>query len=111
MTPTTRFPLLRFWRWGLAALAGLLLILAAGHWSRGQELKFKAAALRQASEAYVLALRGAVEKYDDLPYVVALHPAVRDLLGHPADQALAGKVDRYLAGLQQHTCTWSTPPA
>lgn len=103
MTPTTRFPLLRFWRWGLTALACLLLILAAGHWSRGQELKLKAAALRQASEAYVLALRGAVEKYDDLPYVVALHPAVRDLLGHPADKALVGKVDRYLADLQQHT--------
>uniref|UniRef100_UPI00333E7567 sensor histidine kinase n=1 Tax=Castellaniella defragrans TaxID=75697 RepID=UPI00333E7567 len=103
MTSTSRFPLLHFWRWVLAGLACLSLVLAAGHWSRGQELTLKAAALRQASEAYVLALRGTVEKFDHLPYVAALHPAVRNLLEHPADPALVDKANRYLANLQQRT--------
>ncbi|HEU0229893.1 MAG TPA: PAS domain S-box protein [Burkholderiaceae bacterium] len=103
MTPTARFPLLRHWRWGLAALACLALILAVGRWSQGQELKLKAATLHQASEAYVLALRGVVEKYDDLPYVAALHPALRNLLSQPTDHALVDKVNRYLANLQRRT--------
>ncbi len=100
MSPISRFPVLRFWRWGLAALAGLLLILVAGRWSQDQELNLREASLRQASDAYVLALRGIVEKYGDLPYVVARHPDVLTLLRDPADRSQVTRVDRYLADLQ-----------
>ncbi|WP_345796066.1 ATP-binding protein [Castellaniella sp. MT123] len=103
MSPISRFPVLRFWRWGLAALAGLLLILVAGRWSQDQELNLREASLRQASDAYVLALRGIVEKYGDLPYVVARHPDVLTLLRDPADRGQVTRVDRYLADLQRQT--------
>lgn len=103
MSPISRFPVLRFWRWGLVALVGLLSIPIAGRWSQDQELRLREASLRQASDAYVLALRGIVEKYGDLPYVVARHPDVQELLRYPADRRWVDRVDRYLADLQRQT--------
>ncbi|WP_374480456.1 ATP-binding protein [Zoogloea sp.] len=103
MTPTARFSFLRHWRWGLAALAALLLIVAVGRWAENREFQLKAATLRQAAAAHALGLRGIVEKHDYLPYVAARHPDVLGLLLHPADAALPDRVNRYLADLQQRT--------
>ncbi|RTL32445.1 MAG: PAS domain-containing sensor histidine kinase, partial [Rhodocyclaceae bacterium] len=103
MTPTARSSFLRHWRWGLAALATLLLIVAVGRWAEKREFQLKAATLRQAAEAHALGLRGIVEKHDYLPYVAARHPDVLGLLLRPADPALPDRVNRYLADLQQRT--------
>lgn len=98
-----RFTLLRHWRWALAALLVALLTVAAGRWAGQQELRARMASLRQAADAYTLALHGIIDKYGDLPYVTARHPAVQDLLRHPDDPRQVQAVDRYLADVQRRT--------
>ncbi|MGB6007612.1 sensor histidine kinase [Castellaniella sp.] len=102
MTPKSHHRALRFWRWGIAAIVSALLVIGAGHWAWQQELHATALRLRQASEAYTLALRGIVDRYSDLPYVMARQPAVQALLLRPSPGP-ADAVNRYLADLQRHT--------
>lgn len=94
--------ILRHWRWLLAAIACLPLILAAGRWSWDQEVQGIEARVRQSSDAYVLALRGIVERYSDLPYVADRQPDIKTLLLHP-DPHGVDTVNRYLSDLQQRT--------
>lgn len=102
MTSMIHHRALRFWRWGIAALVSALLVIGAGHWAWQQELQTTFLRLRQASEAYTLALRGIVDRYSDLPYVMSRQPAVRALLLQPTPGP-ADAVNRYLADLQRHT--------
>jgi PAS domain S-box-containing protein len=60
-------------------------------------------ALRQASAAHVLGLRGLVEKHDFLPHAAARHPEVQHLLRTPGDAALRSRVNNYFADLQTTT--------
>ncbi len=85
-------------------LAGaLVLIVATGNWAGERELQAKMAALRQATAAHVLGLRGLVEKHDFLPHATARHPDVRALLRDPGDPALRARVNAYFADLQKTT--------
>jgi len=102
MTSMISLRALRLARWGVAAMASLLLVIGAGHWAGRQELQTTAMRLRQSSKAYALALHGIVERYSDLPYVVARQPAVPALLRRPSP-ALADTVNRYLADLRRRT--------
>ncbi|MHA3905314.1 sensor histidine kinase [Castellaniella sp. WN] len=102
MTLMTSHRALRLWRWGIAAIVSVLLAIGAGHWAGQQELRSTTLRLRQASEAYALALHGIIERYSDLPYVVAWQPAVQALLRQPSS-GQADTVNRYLADLQHRT--------
>ncbi|HEX7386298.1 MAG TPA: ATP-binding protein [Castellaniella sp.] len=97
-----RLRIFRHWRWALAIIACLPLILAAGRWSWDQEVQATEARVRQSSEAYVLALRGIVERYSDLPYVADQQPEVKALLLTPTAQR-ASAVNHYLGDLQRRT--------
>ena len=101
-TPFKGLRIFRHWRWALAIIACLPLILAAGRWSWDQEVQAIDARARQSSEAYALALRGIVERYSDLPYVADLQPEVKALLMAPDPQRTEA-VNRYLENLQQRT--------
>lgn len=91
------------WRTLLAAAMALSLIFASGHWAEQRELQAKMEALRQATAAHVLGLRGLVEKHDFLPHAAARHPDVQLLLQAPGDAALRARVNAYLADLQATT--------
>ena len=93
----------RWWRWLLLATAALCLIALSGNWAGQHELEARAAALRQASAAHVLGLRGLVEKHDFLPYAAARHPDVQALLQAPQDGTLRARVNHYFADLQSTT--------
>ena len=87
----------------LAAAMALALIVASGRWAEQRELQAKMEALRQATAAHVLGLRGLVEKHDFLPHAAARHPDVRQLLQAPGDAALQARVNAYFADLQATT--------
>jgi len=91
------------WRSLLAAAIALALIFACGKWAEQRELDAKMEALRQATAAHVLGLRGLVEKHDFLPHAAARHPDVRQLLLAPHDAALGARVNAYFADLQGTT--------
>jgi len=99
------FPLFKphHWRRALAAAGALALIVVSGNWAEQRELQAKMEALRQASAAHVLGLRGLVEKHDFLPYAAARHPEVQHLLNAPGDTALRTRVNAYFADLQSTT--------
>ncbi|TWI66178.1 PAS domain S-box-containing protein [Pseudoduganella lurida] len=91
------------WR-RLLLLAGVLvLVFVSGNWAEERELQTKMEALRQATAAHVLGLRGLVEKHDFLPHAAARHPDVQDLLRAPGDAALRARVNGYFADLQKTT--------
>ncbi|MTV37703.1 sensor histidine kinase [Duganella radicis] len=91
------------WRRALAVAGALVLIVASGNWAEQRERQAKMEALRQASAAHVLGLRGLVEKHDFLPYAAARQPEVRQLLRAPGDTALRTRVNEYFADLQTTT--------
>lgn len=91
------------WRQALAVAGALVLIVLSGNWAEQRELQAKTAALRQASAAHVLGLRGLVEKHDFLPHAAARHPEVQHLLRTPGDAALRARVNNYFEDLQTTT--------
>jgi two-component system sensor histidine kinase DctS len=102
-TATARRPWLRTLRWGVLLLGTLVLISLAGRWAGQRELQAKISALQQAAQANTLGLIGIAERHGFLPYVAARHPDIAALLQRPGNTAMQGKVNHYLAALQQHT--------
>lgn len=90
-------------RRGLLALATGLLIGLVGHWAERHELQARTQALQQMAQSSVLGLKGMVEKHRYLPYAVAQHPDVQDLLRHPGDRVLIDRVNRFLTDFKDHT--------
>ena len=63
------------------------------------ELRAKAVRLAKANAAE---LQGALEKYETLPFVMALHPAVSRALVQPASADAVTALNTYLVDVQQH---------
>lgn len=85
---------------GLLALALMATVmLVIGRWAEQRELSSKTQALQHALEVHALGLRGAVERYNDLPPAAARHPAVLALLEQPLRPEWRQQVNRYLEGL------------
>jgi PAS domain S-box-containing protein len=93
----------RWLRWSLLAAGTMALIALAGHWAQRRELHSRLQALQQVAQSTVMGLDGIAEKHGFLPYAAARHPDVLALLEHPADRALAGRVNRYLAEFKERT--------
>ena len=91
------------WRTLPVVVAALALIFAAGYFAEQRELQAKMDAVRQATAAHVLGLRGLVEKHDFLPHAAARHPDVQHLLQAPRDADLQARVNAYFADLQTTT--------
>lgn len=72
----------------LAVLQGTAEVLARG----GQQLQLMAPELESA-----------LEKFETLPYVIALQDDVASVLGQPGDAALAGRLNRTLEAIQQQS--------
>jgi len=87
---------------GLAALALMAALMAVlGRWAEQREMGLKTQALQHALEVHALGLRGAIERYNDLPPAAARHPAVLALLEQPQQSALRLSVNRYLESLNR----------
>ena len=93
----------RWWRWILLALGAGVAIVLAGHWAEQRELHSRIQALQQVAQSTVMGLEGVSAKHGFLPYAAARHPDVLDLLAHPQDRHLTGRVNRYLTEFKERT--------
>ncbi len=93
---------MRRWSWiAVMLLASVLFcwLTYALSWQRGvTDLRVNAGAR---VERYAGSLRSTVDRYEFLPYLLSLHPDVRDLLLHPNDPAVVQRANDYLFDVNQ----------
>jgi PAS domain S-box-containing protein len=91
--------------WALGAALAAVMIVAAGRWAEQREQQTQVEALRHAVQLHALGLRGAAEKFDHLPFIVAQQPLVVALLARRHDAALVDATNRYLQDVSDRAGT------
>ena len=88
-------------KWHKRAIQGALLILAvivtitAGEWAARRETARQTDSIHRILDLQVLALRGKIGQYTNIPYTAAQHSDVQALLQHPTAERVQ-RVDLYL---------------
>ncbi len=89
----------RLSRWlttGFYVMLGLVLIYEFGEWASRREIQALTQANQRTLEVQKLALRGIVNRYQDVPFTIARNVDMVHLLRKPGDRALMRRVNDYL---------------
>lgn len=89
-------------KWGIRVLLALLVLAAmgiAGEVVARRETQQQLSALKSTIELQRLGLRGAVARFEHVPYTVAQHPEVMAALRNPTNATLIQNVNRHLKGV------------
>jgi len=92
----------RLRRWGLRTLFAALVLTAmamAGEMAARRETQQQISALKSTIELQRLGLRGAVARFEHVPYTVAQHPEVMAVLHNPTDKTLIKNLNKHLKGV------------
>ena len=97
-------PLQKLGRWlttAFYAVLCLLLIYEFGEWASRREIQALTQSNLRTLEVQKLALRGIVNRYQDVPFTIARNVDMVHLLSKPADRALLARVNDYLQEVNQ----------
>jgi two-component system sensor histidine kinase DctS len=86
-------------RWlttGFYAVLCLMLIYEFGEWASRREIQALTQANQRTLEVQILALRGTVNRYQDVPFTISRNVDMVQLLRKPNDRALLDRVNNYL---------------
>ena len=84
---------------GLSLVAG---VLASGIWAARREAGLQAQAIHRVIEVHKLALRGSVDRYSYLPFTLAQHPQIIEVLRARRAEAVLTRANAYLQDINRH---------
>lgn len=94
---------IRLWLgFSLLSLSLVAAVLASGIWAARREADLQAQAIRRVIEVHKLALRGSVDRYSYLPFTVAQHPQVIDVLRASRANLALARANAYLQDINRH---------
>jgi C4-dicarboxylate-specific signal transduction histidine kinase len=88
-------------RWALGLLLAAGFVGAMGELAAHRETLHQTDAMRRTLEIHTLGLRGAVTRFEYLPFAVATHQHVQAALTRPGDPQALDQANRFLEGVNQ----------